>query len=331
MGGLLAKLRRTGVLIFVGLLVIVYISLGIFYLQQGATQRDLKGQNTKLSLVVDRALPSKEKLEAEYEGVKLSLSPLSLEKALEIIVGIAEESGIDVAPEADKLYIPPIPPTAIRQEKVGGGTYRVLPFKNIRAQGDYESVMAFIVDLDSGKTLETMVLRRASIGEVEIVYEGEEKVRRTEYHDVSSAVAAMMADNGLSVIPNAKGYTGGTGINDMAAFPDETSAVTVDKVKDPDGAAYRAGDKDGFILYTHDITADNAKTGLVNYIATQKTHYYYTCQSDGTVRQFDGSDVAAATEYTYSEEPEAETLAVLDVDLYSSLPVGQPPKPAAKG
>ncbi|MFC1968729.1 hypothetical protein ACFLVX_05045 [Chloroflexota bacterium] len=325
------RLRRAGVLVFVGLVVIVYISLGLFYVQQGAKQKRLEEQINKINLVVARPLPSNEKLQADYEEAKLSTSPLSLQEALEIIVGIAEESGIDVAPGAEKLRIPSVSATAIRKEKIGAGTYQVLSFTNITVRGDYESVMAFVAALDSGETLKTMVLRRSAISEVEIVYEGEEMVRRNEYHDVSAAVIDLMTSNGISVIPNAKGYTDGTGINDMAAFPDATSAVTVDKVKDPDWTAYRDGDKDGFILYTHDKTADNAQAGLIKYVTMSETRYYYTCEADGTVRQFDGPDVAAATEYAYSEEQEVETVAVLNVDLYGSPPAQQPPGPAPKG
>jgi len=58
---------------------------------------------------------------------------------------------------------------------VGGGTYQVFSFKNVSAQGSYDSVMAFISDLDSGETQKTMVLTRITINQVESKGEGEEQ------------------------------------------------------------------------------------------------------------------------------------------------------------
>ena len=49
-----------------------------------------------------------------------------------------------------------------------------------------------------------------------------------------------------------------------------------------------------------------------NYIPNLTTKYYYTCEADGTVRQFDGPDVATAIEYV-----DIEAVVTLDVDLYS--------------
>jgi hypothetical protein len=73
----------------------------------------------------------------------------------------------------------------------------------------------------------------------------------------------------------------------MAEFPDATSACTVanEKVNDPGGTAYLAGDKDGFILYGHDIKSDGAETPVVNYVATQLTKGTYTVDASGTVAQ----------------------------------------------
>jgi type IV pilus assembly protein PilA len=131
---------------------------------------------------------------------------------------------------------------------------------------------------------------------------GEDEARRTEFHNISSAIVAMMVDNSLTTIPNAIVYVStGTASNDMTAFPDSTSAVTVDKVNDPDGTAYQAGDDDGFLLYGHDRTADNASGPGVNYVNMTQTTYYYTCETDGTIRQFNIADLdgAGITEYTY--------------------------------
>jgi type IV pilus assembly protein PilA len=110
---------------------------------------------------------------------------------------------------------------------------------------------------------------------------GQSEASATELSNVQSAVTSMMVDNNLSVLPNPVIVA----TNDMGAFPDATSAVTVDKLNDPDGDAYQAGDKDGYILYQHDVKADNAQTGLVNYVATRTTKGTYTVDENGTVTQ----------------------------------------------
>ena len=110
---------------------------------------------------------------------------------------------------------------------------------------------------------------------------GEEEAGETELSNIQSAVTAMMTDNGLPTLSTPVGAA----TDNMSAFPDATSAVTVDKLNDPDGTAYGAGDNDGFILYQHDITADNLTTGLVNYVATEITQGTYTVNEMGTVTQ----------------------------------------------
>lgn len=103
----------------------------------------------------------------------------------------------------------------------------------------------------------------------------------TEFSNVQTAVIALMVDNQLSTLSNPVAVA----TSDMGAFPDATSAVTVDKLNDPDGTAYAVGDKDGYILYQHDIIADAAQTGLVNYLATDTTTGTYTVDANGTVTQ----------------------------------------------
>jgi type IV pilus assembly protein PilA len=110
---------------------------------------------------------------------------------------------------------------------------------------------------------------------------GEGEAAETEFANVQSAVVAMMVDNGISTLPNPQG----TATSNMSTFPDATSAVTVDKVNDPSGTAYQAGDADGFILYQHDLTADNAANVTSNYVATETTKGTYTVDSSGTVTQ----------------------------------------------
>ena len=112
---------------------------------------------------------------------------------------------------------------------------------------------------------------------------GETEAAATEFTNVQSAVVAMMVDNQLSTLPNPVAVA----TSDMAAFPDATSACTTpgEKVNDPTGTPYAAGDKDGFILYTHDIVADGAVTPTVNYVVTQSTKGTYTVDASGTVAQ----------------------------------------------
>ncbi|MBU2578080.1 type II secretion system GspH family protein [Patescibacteria group bacterium] len=109
---------------------------------------------------------------------------------------------------------------------------------------------------------------------------GEEEAAETEFSNVQTAVVAMMVDNGLSALPTP--VTVAT--DNMSGFPDTSVVVTVKKT-DPDGTAYIATDKGGYILYQHDIIADGAQTGLVNYVATQYTKGTYSVTADGTVTQ----------------------------------------------
>ncbi|GAI49075.1 unnamed protein product, partial [marine sediment metagenome] len=139
-----------GFLIAIGIFLIIYAALGFLYVQQGAKQEDLREQINKLRIVVSKQLPNPEKLNAEYDDVNLALSPLEVPAAIAVLVGIAEESGINVDPASGKFNVPA--PGGTATQTVGGGTYQVLPFKKIRVKGDHDSVMAFISDLDSGKT-----------------------------------------------------------------------------------------------------------------------------------------------------------------------------------
>ena len=171
---LLVRFRQSGVLLWIGLFFIIYIAFGFVYWQQSSKQGEIEGQIAKVSPIVAKSLPSKEKLQAEYDEVNLSLTPMTDSEAIAMIVGIAEESGIDTDLDSDKLSVPSATP---REEKVGGGNYQVLSFKNIIVQGDYGNVMAFISDLDSGETRKTMVLKRVTINRVEVTGEGEERTR----------------------------------------------------------------------------------------------------------------------------------------------------------
>lgn len=325
MENILARIGRMGFIILVGIFLITYVALGILYFQQEPKQKGLKEQINSLLIVVAKPLPSVEKLKAEYNEVNRSLAPLSVPAVISVLVGIGAESGINVRPDGGKFNVPA--PGNPVEAKIGEGDYQVLPLKNIRVQGDYDSVMAFIADLDSGKTMKTMVLTNVNISWTEIRYEGEEAARRAEFRAVSAAVIEMMVDNALTEISNPIDYATDNATNYMGddpntegtleGFPDITTTAA------EKGYTGTGTPKDGCVLYQHDkISTDNAtQFETVSYITMLTTEYYYTCEADGTVRQFDGADIATATEYLGSAESKIETVATLEVDLYTK-PLG---------
>ena len=329
MGNSLTIIRRMGLLIFIGLILIVYAALGIIYVQEVDEQRNLEEQSNKIKLVISKPLPSIEELKAEYDKVNLSLSPLAVPDTLEILVGIAKESGINVNPDAGKFNIKAISThKSFKPEKVGEGNYQVVSLRHIKVQGDYDRVMTFISNLDAGKTLETMVLKKTEFSQLEINYTGEEKARRTELRDVIAAVAAMMTGNNLNTIPFPIKYTGGTATNHMGDNPDTEETIEgfpdITTTADEKGYTGNSAPKNGYVLYEHDkISTDNtSQFGSVNYINVLTTKYYYTCEGDGAVRQFDRPDLATAIEYRGIELTKIETAAIVEVDTYSKSSKG---------
>ncbi len=124
---------------------------------------------------------------------------------------------------------------------------------------------------------------------------GETEAAATELTNVQTAVVAMMVDNQLSTLPTGTFPLDGAAATDnMSEFPSD--AATLDagagaKDKDPDGTDYVLADKDGYILYQHDITGGDGvpPTGgaapLVNYVATEMTKGTYYVDATGTVTQ----------------------------------------------
>lgn len=340
MKNLLSRLRRTGFLFLIGIFLIIYLGLGILFIQQGPTQKKLNEQIAKQSVVAAKPLPPADKLKAESDEVKTALVQPTEYGVLETLVKIARQSGIDVATEAKKFSVPPTgKPTEV---KVGEGKYQVMPVKNVKAQGSYDNVLKFVADLDAGTTLKTMVLRKVAISEVEIMYEDAEKERRQEWRDVQAAVKTMMAENGLTELPYPRNAAGEVAFNDMTVFPDAISDWTEEvggKKADPKGSKYIDGDKAGYLLLGHDITGDGKLTGLVDYLKLKTTKYYYTCEADGQVRQFGGAVISGAAKYFGNEPSWFETQVAVDVDIYFKVekppepkPVQQPqPKPATGG
>ncbi len=298
-----------GFLLVIGICLVAYFALGIFYWQQGSKQEELEEQIQKTSAVVSKPLPSDEKLRAEYDDVNSALAPITVPDALALIVDIARAYGIDVDLAADKFNIPS--PKALETRQIGASTYQVLPIRDIRVVGDPDSVEAFISDLDEGLTLKTMVLKKMSIAQTGLVIKAEEQKRREEFRLISLAVAEMMADNGLTEIPAPLDYASGVATSEMGftgetGFPDYSTTVTD---KGYTGEEGEETPKPGYVLYEHDrIDADDTtQFESVNYISLPTTEYYYTVEMDGTVRQFDGPRVAVATEYPDNEREARRT------------------------
>ncbi len=115
---------------------------------------------------------------------------------------------------------------------------------------------------------------------------GESEAKDTEFANIQAAVHAMMVDNELQTLPNPVLLS----VNTMGAFPDTSATAAAgagDKDKDVLGTDYVVADKDGYILYQHDIIADaSAVVNLVNYVATQYTMYFYDVDTQGTVTQY---------------------------------------------
>ena len=114
----------------------------------------------------------------------------------------------------------------------------------------------------------------------------------TEYQNILTATQSMMTDNSVSALPNVVSANTApctTGTQDMTAFPDDTTTAA-NKVPFLGGTA-GAADLIGFILFGHDITMDNAATGLVNYTSASSANQCYTVTADGTVTQYDEAGV----------------------------------------
>ena len=189
MENLIARLSRTGFLVLVGIVLIIGAGLGFVYFQQGVQQRALVEKIRQMDMVLNKELSSAEELRTNYDEVNEALAPLAVPDALEMLVGIAKESGIDTDPASGNFNIPPASIT-VKEEKVSGGSYQVLSFGQVSVRGDYANVMAFISDLDSGKTLETMVLKNVDISQTETEIEIETETE-TETETVTETVTVI--------------------------------------------------------------------------------------------------------------------------------------------
>ena len=190
---------------------------------------------------------------------------------------------------------------------MGGGTYQVLAISNIRAQGDYDNVMAFVTKIDSSEILQTMVLKSAHVSQFEFGGSEEEEIRQQEFYTTFLAVRDMMADNDLSEIPYPMDFAGGLATNKMGDDPDTRDKIEgfpdIISTVDQKGYIGEESPRNGYVLYKHDkiVATDTDNFTTVSYVDELETEYYYTCEADGTIRQFDGPDVTTATEYPISK------------------------------
>ncbi|GAG59782.1 unnamed protein product [marine sediment metagenome] len=146
---------------------------------------------------------------------------------------------------------------------------------------------------------------------------GEEEARETDYATVQASVHSMMVDNGISSITPAFAYaTTGTATDTMSGFPDTTATLATKGanaqfVLDAIAANDITAEVLGYRLYGNQIVIDVDGDGTydagddeikaVNYVAASTSEYYYTCETDGTIRQFNMADLdgTGIVEYTY--------------------------------
>ena len=115
---------------------------------------------------------------------------------------------------------------------------------------------------------------------------GESEAADTEFANIQTSVIALMTDNQLDGLPT--GFVDGTVIaatSNMSLFPHSTAACGTVKLTDPEGGLYTASDKDGYVLFKHDVYADNSTATLVNYVASEITKGTYYVDTLGTVTQ----------------------------------------------
>ena len=302
---LIQRYWPTASLFLFGFFLILYVAMGILYFQQNSKQDELQERISGIMGVVSKPLPSVEKLQAEYDAVNQALVPFAAEEVLDIIVKIAEESGVDVDPASGEFTIPALTPA--QTKKMGEGNYQVLAINNIRAQGDYDNVMAFVTKIDSNEILKTMALKSAHISQFAFAGTSEEKARQEEFYTIFLAVRDLMADNDLSEIPYPMDFVDGLATNKMGDDPDTRNKIEgfpdIISTIDQKGYTGEESPRNGYVLFKHDeiVDTDTGNFTTVSYVDELETEYYYTCEADGTLRQFDGPDVTAATEYPISE------------------------------
>jgi hypothetical protein len=322
---LLARYSQTVFLFFLGLILIVYVGLGVLYFQQDPLQNKYQTQITGLTAILRNPLPDKKILEANLSDIDVALSSMGDNVTIAMLVSLAAKNGIDISEDSGRFVVP------IPSHHNGPGSYKIVSFSGIHVQGDYNNVMAFIGTLDSDEKLDTLisssprtVVRLVTgliLGDVQVLTTGEEATRREEFRNVIAAVKVMMEDNSLFRIPNPELASEGRATNLMGDDPfTPVFDGFPDIITTADGKQYTGNDsiKTGYLLYEHDkVNSDNhSLTTSRTYYPSLKTSYYYTAEADGTVRQWSGPNTHIDKEYLDSGSVKTELTATISVDIY---------------
>jgi hypothetical protein len=150
MNQLTARLKVLAFPLLMGLLVIIFVAIGVVYLRQGGEQEQLRLDIAQQSRIVARAQQSAEGVEERFKMVQEAIPPADLEETsvYEVILDVAERSGVTASVSLN----------SDSRKKVGKTTYRVLAF-TVTAQGSPDAVRDFIEALDREQiTLPTLVL-----------------------------------------------------------------------------------------------------------------------------------------------------------------------------
>ncbi len=311
---------RTALLVLAGIILIVYIALGFLYFQQGINQKEAERQIDQIRPVLAKPAPSGAELKAQYDEIIEALAPISDSEAIALLVDMASKYGINIKEEVGKFRVPA---ASYGTERVGQETYNVMSFPGVFVQGAHSDVMDFLSAIQSGAYLKNMVLKKVSISAIDIRFSGEEGVRRAEFGSVKEAIQAMMIENGLSGIPKPISFTEGFATNYVGDNPDTPDIVEgfpdITTTAGEKGYTGNSTPRNGYVLYNHAlISSENtSQYTTVNYYKANETSYYYTCESDGLVRQWSGPDVTTAIEYYGDETSVVETKAVADIVIYS--------------
>ncbi|MFC2070642.1 hypothetical protein ACFLTB_05685 [Chloroflexota bacterium] len=288
-------------------------------MQQGTLQKTAEQNIAQIKPVLSKELPSRVELQAEYDRAIQTLIQMTDGDAIITLVNMAKDNGIDVSKDAGKFSVPV---ASYGSMSVGQDNYRFIAFSGIHIQGAIDDVMDLLNDIQSGAYIETMVLKRVTVSETSIQYGGEEGGRRAEFREIIQALDVMTEDNGLLSILNPISYGAGLATNFMGDNPETTSIMEgfPDNITTAIEKGYTGNTtiKNGYILFGHDkvLPDDPTQYQSVNYYSDYNTNYYYTCESNGLVRQWSDSDVSIAKEYTETAGSTMELKASIDINIY---------------